>query len=276
MYTTNIYVITYNNYQRLNENVMGFFETTAHLKGQFSFRYHIINNHPNFELAEHVQDVMVFHNFFRPIRSCGHLSRDYNAALIHGFGDLTAPDCDQVICCHDDISWNRNWFETLLDIHAQYTFYAGDHGCSMTSYLPDAIKKIGLWDERFVGLGYHEADYYLRALIYNKEKSTINDGFGGRILNPTSVVFTQPPTNKDKQNHMNAAIDYHTISRKVFAEKWGVHPEHWKARLKTVPAAPLILGYLYYPWFELDVETLDAQRYVYQPKGLEHFLDDWK
>jgi hypothetical protein len=277
MYTVNVYVVTYNNAQRLNENAKTFFDTTGHLN-QYKFNYHVINNHPNFSIRpEFEAHTTVFHNSMRPAASCGHLSRDYNAAIVHGFENLNAPKADQVICCHDDIHWNEGWFERLLEIHDTYTFYAGDYGCSMTSYLPEGVKKIGLWDERFVGLGYHEADMYLRARIYNREKSTINDYFGGRVLNPTTdTLFSQPPTNANKQEHMDNSIHYHTVSRRVFEAKWGVHPEQWDARLTEEPTKPLIPGFLYYSWFELDVETLDKQGYIYQPKGLDHFKEEWK
>ena len=271
----NVYVVTYNNAERLNQNINTFFQTTEHLKDHV-FQYHVINNHHNFHFSlRHHSNIAVFHNSMRPAASCGHLSRDYNMSIVHGFQNLNAPACDQVICCHDDIWWHENWFETLQEIHQTYDFYAGNYGCSLTSYLPSAVKRIGLWDERFVGLGYHEADMYLRALIYNKEKSSINDYFGGRVLNSTKVIFDHPPTNTNKQLHMDAAINFHTISRRVFEAKWNVHPESWETRLTEVPTQPLIPSFMYYPWFELDVETLDEQNYIWQPKGLEHFKAEW-
>ncbi len=191
----NVYVVTYNNKQRLNENISRFFETTQNVdKNNFKLNYFIINNYSTIHINDEYKDrVNVFHNSLRPDFSCGHLSRDYNAALMHGFRNLNSPAVDQVICAHDDSIWRDGWFEDLQEIHNTYNFYVGDYGCSMHSYLPEAVKTIGIWDERFCNIGYHEADYFLRALIYNKEKSTINDYMGGRVLNPTKVLFDHPP-----------------------------------------------------------------------------------
>lgn len=273
-----VFVVTYKNRERLNENVSRFFETTKHLdKNLYQLEYFIINNHSEFYLDDQFKDkVIVLHNSLRPNFSCGHLSRDYNAALINGFENLDNPAADQVICAHDDSIWNDGWFEDLEEIHKTYTFYAGDYGCSMHSYLPDAVKNIGIWDERFCNIGYHEADYFLRALIYNKEKSTINDYFGGRILNPTKIFFTHPPANTDKDMHSNASLRYHTVTRKTFEDKWGVHPEFWDTRLHTIPTEPRIIQHMYYPYFELGINNLDEKKYSYALAGLEHFKEEWK
>ena len=278
MMKINVYVVTYNNRQRLNDNLSRFFETTKHLdRNRYELNYFIINNYHHIDIADEFKDsVKVLPNTLRPSFSCGHLSRDYNAALMHGFQNLKRPVIDQVICAHDDSIWRDGWFEDLQDIHKKYDFYAGDYGCSMHSYLPEAVRKIGLWDERFCNIGYHEADYFLRALIYNKEKSTINDYAGGRVLNPTKVIFDHPPANMNKMNHVSATIRYHTVTRRVFEDKWGVHPEFWETRLKAVPTEPLINQYMFYPYFELDIYDLDEKKYIYALAGLENFKEEWK
>lgn len=279
MKTVKVYLVTYNNEQRINENLLRFFETTRH-RSDVSFVVHVINNHSRFSLHPEVRDrVVVWHNVTRPDWSCGHLSRDYNAAFINGFVNLNTPQCDQIICGHDDIWYKNNWFEKLEEIHKTYDFYAGDYGCSMTSYLPSAVKSIGMWDERICNIGYHEADYYLRALMYNGEKSTINDHFGGRVYNPTEVLFDHPPENPNKRQHSEASLAYHANSRKIFAAKWGkVHPEQWATRLRNtpIPRTPLIPTFMNYPYFELDIDNLDEKGYIYAKAGLENFLEEWK
>lgn len=277
-----VYIVTYNNEERIKENIFRFFDTVRDVKTVY-FKYTVINNHSNFNIGQFVcpknVDFAVWHNVTRPDWSCGHLSRDYNAALINGFVNLNNPDCDQIICGHDDIWYKDNWFERLTKIHETYTFYAGDYGCSMTSYLPEAVKKIGMWDERISNIGYHEADYYLRALIYNGDKSTINDYFGGRVYNPTEVLFDHPPENQNKRIHSEKSLAYHANSRKVFAAKWGgVHPEQWATRLSgtPIPKTPLVPTFMYYPYFELDIDNLEEKGYIYAKAGLENFLEEWK
>jgi hypothetical protein len=52
----------------------------------------------------------------------------------------------------------------------------------VTAYKPDAIKKIGMWDENLPAQ-YKETDYFLRALVNNKNQSCINDIVHGILLN---------------------------------------------------------------------------------------------
>ena len=84
--------------------------------------------------------------------------------------------------------------------------------------------------------------------------------------------------NQDKLEHASASLQYHTVSRKVFEDKWGVHPEQWETRLfpNGVPTEPKIHSYMFYPYFELDIEDLDNKKYSYAKRGLENFLEEWR
>jgi hypothetical protein len=282
MKLVNIYIVTYKNKERINENYIRFLQTTHNVRARNEafFTYTIINNHSDFDLIQAHPgkncNQYIWHNTMRPDHSCGHLSRDYNAAFINGFVDLKNPACDQIICGHDDIWYHDNWFEKLTEIHQTYDFYAGDYGCSMTSYLPSAVKTIGMWDERLCNIGYHEADFYLRARLYNPDKSTINDYFGGRVWNPTEVLFDHPPENAAKLDHSNKSLRYHTVSRKIFDAKWGCHPEQWATRWTTTEKTPRIPTFMNYPYFECDIDNLEEKGYIYAKPGLEHFLEEWK
>lgn len=57
----------------------------------------------------------------------------------------------------------------------------------MCSYLPEAVKKVGLWDERFCVIGVHEGDYFLRQKLFNPLCSSINDLSHGRMYNPSYI-----------------------------------------------------------------------------------------
>jgi hypothetical protein len=268
-----IYITTYNNAEYLRKNLESLFGTFKNISDYLAtigeemaqLKVTIINNHSNFSIPKEFEDkVRVWHNVTRPDFSCGHLARTWNSALIDGFRDLNDPDCDQVICTHDDVVWHNDWFASLSKVHETYDFYSGNYGCSFHSYLPSAVKTIGLWDERFVNIAYHEADYLLRALIYNKEKSSINDGFGGRDLNPTGVFFDHPSPNNDKRKAAGDSLPYHAISRKVFQAKWGIHPEKWGSTkaIENPPEKSLIKNFVFYPYFEKDVDDLEGKNYI--------------
>lgn len=278
MKQVNVYVVTYNNTQRINENILRFGYTTRNSNA--NFKYTVINNHSKTAIGQFYtpsnMEFRVWNNVMRPDISCGHLSRDYNAALMDGFVDLNNPACDQVICCHDDVWYHDGWFEKLTEIHKKYDFYAGDYGCSMTSYLPSAVKTIGIWDERFINIAYHEADFFLRARLYNRDKSSINDYFGGRVLNPTEVLFDHPPENHNKVDHSVKSLQYHPLSRHVFDLKWGCHPEQWATRFSTTNKTPKIPTYAYYPYFEKDIDNKEEKGYVWVDPGLQNFKEEWK
>lgn len=257
-------MVTYKNPQCVHNNLTTLFDTLTRSNAYASIDITIINNHSQFYLDPKWNQYVKVVNNMRLDNSCGHLSRDWNYAIMDGFRSLKSPQCDQVICVHDDVLWTENWLEKLFDIHKTYNHYMGDFGCTIQSYLPDAIKRIGLWDERFINIGYHEADYQLRARIYNTEKSSINDYEQGRVWNPTDILVIHPPHNHDKSVASNESYPYHPLSRLMFEKKWRLYPERWEKTgvLTNPPVCPYVEGYMFYPYFERDVETLSEQRYM--------------
>lgn len=292
-YLIRVFMVTYNSPQSVEKNLRSLFSSQQPYEN-VKIQVYIINNHSNFKIPPEFADrVTVLDNWHvRSELSCGHLSRDWNTALIKGFGNLLDPECDQVIGVHDDVIWHSDWLAKLINIHHKqgYTFYMGDFGCSFTSYLPEAVRKIGLWDERFCNIGYHEADYMLRARIYNPDKSTINDIIQGRVWNATEVLFDHPAYTPatatavhtyipitDKDNARNASARYHSFSRKIFAEKWNVYVERWDINgiWENPPTKPLIPSFIYYPYFEKDVEGLEEKGYIFAFRQDRFWYDPW-
>jgi hypothetical protein len=259
-----MYMVTYRNPECVKNNLDTLFATLGtnqSVPKGTQINLTIINNHSAFVLPEEYKKQVWVKDNLRVDESCGHLARDWNYALIDGFRSLKNPRADQVICFHDDVIWLDNWLDKLYTIHQTYDFYMADFGCTLHSYLPSAVRKIGLWDERFCNIAYHEADYQLRARIYNGDKSSINDHEQGRVWNPTEVIVRHPPHNADKTSAANESLNYHPISRKVFEKKWRRYPERWE-RQGEPPKQPYIDSYMNYPYFEKDVETLTLQKYV--------------
>jgi hypothetical protein len=279
-YVIRVFIVTYNSPDVVHENLKSFFSSQGFpgVKCQVN----IINNHPNFTLAPEYHDsVLVHDNSLRLKSSVGHLARDWNAALMIGFEDLAAPKCHQVICVHDDVIWHPDWLPKLMDIHnnQKYTFYAGNFGCSFMSFKPEAVRKVGLFDERFCNIGFHEADYFLRQLIYNREHASINDVIQGRVVNPTTQLFDHPPYTPSKVDSREESSLYHCISRNIFSEKWNLNTDRWAENgvLDNPPKYPLIDSYIYYPKFELELykKTLDDQKYQYAVGYRTHWYDNW-
>ena len=182
MKTIKIYIVTYKRTDVLNETLEILF------KSDFSeienTEVNIINNHTDFNLdKKFINKVNVLHNVLRPDWSNGNLSENWNQALLDGFRDLNNPDAQYVVTMQNDTVVDKNWCKNLLKMHKNFSFIVGQYGDNLVSYTAEAVKKIGIWDENFTGIQYKEADYWIRALIFNKEKSCINDTLHGLELN---------------------------------------------------------------------------------------------
>ena len=88
----------------------------------------------------------------------------------------------------NDTVVDKNWCKNLFKMHEKFNFIVGQFGDNLVSYTAEAVKKIGIWDENFTGIQYKEADYWIRALIFNKEKSCINDTLHGLELNNNDAL----------------------------------------------------------------------------------------
>ena len=171
-----IYIVTYKRSDILNDTLKKLFESD--FSQVSNTEVNVINNHTEFFLNPEFQErVKVIHNNTRPDWS------NWNQALLHGFKDLNKPDSEYVVTMQNDTSVHPEWYSNLMKMHKKFDFIVGKYGDNLVSYTPEAVKKIGIWDENFFGVQYKEADYWLRALIFNKEKSCINDTLHGIELN---------------------------------------------------------------------------------------------
>lgn len=278
-----IYIVTYKNPMHLDANLRSLHNMNFEIPDLDTFEVTIINNHSGFEMHDDFKDtVSVMHNVVRPDFSIGHISRDWNAAIIHGFQDLNNPDCDLLIHCQDDTVWQPNALSQIVEASKTYSSIMLGNGDCLVAHTPDSIRRIGLWDERFSCNGFHELDYFLRAALYNGEKTSINDvwhqllpGVRNRFphnpylwnplpAGPTDIIW-RPDDNVDRQENKSKYRVFQHIAREVFIDKWGVYPEleplkNQVERHKV--AGPPGKSYIMYPYFEKNVETLLAQNYL--------------
>lgn len=259
-----VFILTWQDETALNNNLRSLFyglNTTNHIDLQVN----VINNHSRFYLEPEFRPyVNVIHNELTPDFATAHLSRMWNMALIHGFKDLDNPDCDYVVTAQDDCIWKPNWLSRLVSIHQSHSFYAGDHGDLICSYTADAVRHIGLWDERF-GYGFGEGDYFLRALKYNSDYSSINDVAHGRVWKPTESICERPEPDASRYNEQNRCHEFRGLSWDTFLMKWqeyemeGKWPQNIKQKVDEMPIAN---QYILYPYFELKVKDLSQKGYI--------------
>ena len=257
------YIITYNNNEMLDRC----------LKSMSGVNHEvvIIDNFGNCEIQDYNLNVKIIKNELRPQFSTGHLSKDWNAGLVNGFQDLNNPDCDVVILNQNDTVFKPNYVEKLIELHNRFDFIQMGSGDEMMSFTPNAVKQVGLFDERFCNIGFQEADYFLRCLIYNKEKSTINDATHLRVLNELSedeIIIEDVVCGHNRQEESTeSSAKFHPNSHIMFNFKWSNLPldRNWNKLPLDFDVSKIQpnLSNIMYPYFEKDINTLIEQNFIY-------------
>tara|TARA_R100000315_G_C5225552_1_gene136709 strand:+ start:140 stop:1069 length:930 start_codon:yes stop_codon:yes gene_type:complete len=269
-----VFIVTYRRTDVLNKTLDILFNKTD-FSSIPNTEVNIINNHSEFYLEDRfVNKVNVIHNNTRPDWDTGNLARNWNEALLHGFKSLKNPDAKIVVTMQNDIVLSPNWATNLLKMHQKYTFITGQLGDNIISYRPEAVIKIGMWDERFLTPANKEADYYIRALIYNKDKSLINDKIHGRLLNAEDALEldtshyqgAESSWREIKGNEISREGWYHTSQ--IFYWKW---KDTWKTQpsyygwltqwsedfVDNPPCSPKVPNFVQYYYFERDIELFN-------------------
>lgn len=177
-----IYVVTYNAPDRLESCLNSIIKSDV-IKSDY--QVFIINNFSRIYLDRKYDsfNIKILNNETRPDFSCGHLSRNWNQAIINGFVDLKKPDCDIVLTIQDDVEVHDEFFKNLVNYHNKFNFISVGTGDDFMSFTPEAIINVGLFDERFCNIGYQHDEYYMRHVAFNREKCSINDFYHNCLHN---------------------------------------------------------------------------------------------
>ena len=287
-----LFIITHNRPVLLNQVLHHLSENTdfSRLKDT---RVYILNDAVSFKLDDCFKDRVICLHSLRPPWMISNLAETHNRALVMGFGSLVDPQTEIVTHIHDDTFLHPNWVERLLALHEKYSFVVGNLGDGVISYKAEAVRRIGMWDENFVGIQHKEADYYIRALQWNKEHSSINDRLHDRILNSEDVVLEQGNSVfsvndngdrsgrniEDKEYSKDAACSVDKYLLDYFASKWDgtgdTDPEYngwvlnWSKEFVDNPPRNQdnVTIFARYPHFEKDIYDLETKNY-FNPDGL--------
>lgn len=260
-----VYIVTYTRNDLLNR-LLDALRTSDEVP-ETQVECYVINNHSDFELTEanQVYVTRVYHNTLRPDFSTGHLARNWNQAIINGFESLLAPKCDLVVTMQNDTLPKVDWLPMLLRLHQDYDFVQFGAGDEFCSYTVEAVRRIGLWDERFCGIGYQEADYFLRARLFC-HRSIINDTYHRRVYQPVSMsCLHDVPTGYHRgESYYESATRHHAYCARLFKLKWGGVSPEWDQSEPPSDLVPSVPSFIYYPYFELDVYpwSMTTQRYI--------------
>lgn len=249
-----LYIVTYKNDKDLNETLATI--DCSDIRN-FEHQITIINNYhadPVLIDKSFSLNYRVVNNSTRPLFSTGHLSRSWNECLMDAFVNVNTPQTDIAVLCQNDILLKSDVFSNLVRLHKKYNFITYGAGDALHSYSADALKYVGLWDERFCNIGHQEGDYFLRHKIYNPEFSSINDPGHGRLHNVIEeelLSFKNTGFDRKEPSHL-ASLQYHGVSGNFFTKKWGTGlsaHEYWEV-LNT--ESILLPQYIIYPYFECD------------------------
>lgn len=81
-----MYIVTYNNPKDLHSNLNSIYE--SNIPQNVDLELNVINNYSkNFNIDNKFK-VNILHNTLRPDWSTGHLSRNWNQAIVNGFGNV--------------------------------------------------------------------------------------------------------------------------------------------------------------------------------------------
>lgn len=273
-----IYIVTYDNDFELNQTLESLEDSGIK---KYDHQISIINN---FKVARPIittsLTVKIIDNNTRPTFSTGHLARNWNECLIDGFKNIDSPDADIVILSQNDVEYNSDIIDTLIENHKKFSFISAGCGDAFHSYTVDAIKSVGLWDERFCNIGWQDCDYFLRQMIYNKENSSINDPLHFRVHNKIDYQFVEIEKHSGfvrNDAHHLTSMKYHEISMKAFIKKWGygIPGIDWSAVMKVdwlqnckcaLDITPDIVlkspQWIMYPFFESKIPNLKDKNYI--------------
>jgi hypothetical protein len=269
-----ITVVTYNDTETLNANISSLLD--CDLMKQ-DLHIEIINNHSNFYLYDNLTKAVneIHHNTLRPDFSTGHLARDWNSAIVRAFKDLDAPDYDLLILAQDDLLFKGDFFEKIQPHLEKYDIITSGEGDAMVAIQPEGIKNVGLFDERFSLIDHHEADFFLRCVMYHKMRTSLNDYGHHRIWQPCdnglkmsykdimenktirsfSDFIIVPPFSDNRLEAIKSRLFISEMGTRLWKHKWGETPSQgWTTEwIKDLRPIISVSDYMMYPYFENKV-----------------------
>lgn len=147
----------------------------------------VFSNHPILHIDEGLTVDRTVINTLNNVKSNSWCARSWNSIFIKAF--LEAGD-DGVICIQDDTNVKPGFLESFMEAANKYDFISGPAGDQFFYLTRDVVKKIGWFDERYIGCYCGDADYFKRVFLgYDKDKVSQTDSHSwGWQHNPSSLI----------------------------------------------------------------------------------------
>jgi hypothetical protein len=226
---------------------------------------YIINNYGTLVLPkDKYPNVTVMDNIVRPDFSTGHLSRNWNQAIINGFKNINYPAVDKVVAIQSDVKLSHNWYDNVKNLDKKIRYLVCGRGDEFQIFTPDGIRNVGLYDERFCNIGYQESDYFLRNLIIQPNNCCIIDYAHGRVNIPSEFsnvkesdfIISSAEGYVFNEAHIESQ-KFHEISNRWFMKKWN-NMTHWREfwNEENKKPDPFQKEIYLYPYFECNINPV--------------------
>ncbi len=260
-----VFVVVFKDHNRTRELVEMLLQSDL---TSFSFEIVVISNFGTFAFPAdnplfivNAKNLAVVNNYLRPEFSFGHLAQDWNAAAIYGFVNLTDPVSDVVASFQGDTKCAPLWARNVYEEHMRNgtLFLQSGKGDAFHSWTAEGVRRIGIWDERFVDIGYQEADMFLRAVLLEPDRVRIDDRHHLRRYRPASFRVLS----EDGPGDRGGKKQIHRHSRSFWDMKWGKRDpaawpnETWMRIERVVPLIPTTYVYPFFEWrLDMPVKRL--------------------
>lgn len=145
----------------------------------------IFSNHPVCEYEGVVDRVVI--NTLNNEKSNSWCARSWNSIFIKAFVE---DKVDGVVCIQDDTNIRRGFLNELVKVTDDYDFISGPAGDQFFYITKDVVRKVGWFDERYIGCYCGDADYFKRVYLdYDRNRvSQIDTHNWGWVHNPSSLI----------------------------------------------------------------------------------------
>lgn len=225
---TLVWILTFNRPEALNRLISTF--------GRQGWRVNVFSNHPHLQILdsnkECVQETVI--NTLNSTQSNSWCARSWNSILLRSWHRAS-----KVILIQDDTLISDGFVEWFNGVSDKYDFMWGPGGDQWHYLTFEVFKKIGYWDERYIGCYCGDADYLKRVWHnWNHDRISVEEKHNwGFTHNPSGIeqnVLTEMHIKVVDSNYENQHWQLEggnfggmgnnptlLASQQHYAEKWG-------------------------------------------------------
>ena len=219
---------------------------------------HIFSNHPVVSLEPETEVSRVVVNTLNSVKSNSWCARSWNSIFLKAFEN---PLIDGVVCIQDDTDIRDGWREAFVERVSSYDFISAPAGDQFFYIHKNVLKKVGWFDERYIGCYCGDADYFKRVyLAYDKGRVSQYDTHNwGWKHNPCGIekyLDTEFNTKTCQPGYENQHWELEKLdsinrtlkhSQTHYERKWGVeldcgYPANEMGTTQQIPEID------WYPW----------------------------